>query len=67
MASFADNYFSRRWRGQVPLAVLLWRDMLGVGTLINLTGTMLALEGTILLPEVRVQALEYLIFRRVLF
>ena len=41
--TFADNYFSRRWRGQVPLKVLLWRDMLGVGTVINLTATLLAL------------------------
>jgi hypothetical protein len=37
------NYFSRRWRGQVPLAQLLWRDIIGVGTLINLVATMLAL------------------------
>jgi hypothetical protein len=37
------NYFSRRWQGQVPVATLFWRDMLGVGTLINLTTTALAL------------------------
>lgn len=43
MMTFADNYFSRRWRGQVPLTVLLWRDMLGVGTVVNLTATVLAL------------------------
>jgi hypothetical protein len=43
MVSCADNYFSRRWRGQVPLTVLLWRDMLGVGTVMNLTATILAL------------------------
>lgn len=42
MMTFADNYFSRRWRGQIPLTVLLWRDMLGVGTVINLTATILA-------------------------
>ena len=41
MASF--HYFSRRWQGQVPVAILFWRDMLGVGTLINLTATALGL------------------------
>ena len=30
------NYFSRRWRGETPLRVLLWRDTLGFGTMINL-------------------------------
>lgn len=43
MVTYADNFFSRRWRGQVPLTVLLWRDMLGVGTVINMTATLLAL------------------------
>ncbi len=38
-----DNFFSRRWRGEVPLSTLFWRDMLGVGTVINLTGTVAAL------------------------
>jgi hypothetical protein len=38
-----ENYFSRRWRGRVPLPQLLWRDMLGIGTLINLVATLLAL------------------------
>jgi hypothetical protein len=42
MRAFADNYFSRRWRGQVPLSVLLWRDMLGIGTAVNLAATILA-------------------------
>lgn len=40
--TFANNYFSRRWRGQVPLAVLFWRDTLVIGTLANLTVTFLA-------------------------
>ena len=39
----SGNFFSRRWYGQLPLAVLLWRDMLGVGTLINVLATVLAL------------------------
>jgi hypothetical protein len=30
------GYFSRRWRGETPLRVLLWRDTLAVGTMINL-------------------------------
>jgi len=38
-----NHYFSRRWHGQVPVAILFWRDMLGVGTLINLTATALGL------------------------
>jgi len=46
-ATFSGNYFSRRWRGQVPLAVLLWRDMLGVGTVVNLIATILALAAII--------------------
>lgn len=37
------NFFSRRWRGQVPLSQLLWRDILGMGTLVNLVATLLAL------------------------
>jgi hypothetical protein len=41
------QYFSRRWHGQVPLAVLLWRDMLGVGTVVNLIATILALAAII--------------------
>lgn len=41
------HYFSRRWQGQVPVAILFWRDMLGVGTLINLTATSLALTAII--------------------
>lgn len=41
------HYFSRRWHGQVPLAILFWRDLLGVGTLINLTATALALAAII--------------------
>lgn len=41
------QYFSRRWYGRVPLAVLLWRDMLGVGTLVNLIATILALAAII--------------------
>ena len=38
-----NHFFSRRWRGQVAWNVLLWRDILSIGTLINLTMTVLAL------------------------
>ncbi|QIB64358.1 hypothetical protein [Kineobactrum salinum] len=42
------NFFASRWRGQVPLRVMLWRDMLGTGTLINLVMTFLALIAIVL-------------------
>lgn len=37
------KYFARRWRREVPLPGLLWRDMLGVGTAVNLLATFAAL------------------------
>jgi hypothetical protein len=37
------GYFARRWHGEVPTAVLLWRDMLAIGTLANLAATFVAL------------------------
>lgn len=37
------GFFARRWRGNVPLSLLLWRDMLGVGSLVNMACTVLAL------------------------
>lgn len=36
-------FFRRRWQGRIPLAVLLWRDMLWFGTLINVFASFLAL------------------------
>lgn len=36
-------YFARRWRGDIPAAVLLWRDMLAIGSLLNLAVTFAAL------------------------
>jgi hypothetical protein len=44
--SFGD-YFVRRWKGQVRWPLLLWRDMLGVGTAVNLAATLLALIAAI--------------------
>jgi hypothetical protein len=32
----AAAFFIRRWRRQVPLGLLFWRDMIAVGSLINL-------------------------------
>jgi len=29
------GFFARRWHGQVPLSRLLWLDMVGIGTFIN--------------------------------
>jgi hypothetical protein len=43
MSQDSDNFFSRRWQARVPLEVLLWRDMLGVGTVINLLASFLAM------------------------
>jgi hypothetical protein len=37
------GYFARRWHGDVPAAVLLWRDMLALGTLANLAVTFAAM------------------------
>jgi hypothetical protein len=42
-ASPAQNFFSRRWRGEVPMRTVFWRDMLGVGTAINVLATFVAL------------------------
>lgn len=36
-------FFARRWRGEVPLRIVLWRDMLAVGTAVNLLATFVAL------------------------
>lgn len=36
-------FFSHRWHGSVPLSRVFWRDMLGVGTLINLLASLAAL------------------------
>jgi hypothetical protein len=43
----AGNHLSDRWNGQVPWSALLWRDMLGIGTLVNLAATFLAVIAAI--------------------
>jgi hypothetical protein len=39
----ARGFFSRRWQGQVPAARLFWRDIVLVGSVVNLAATFLAL------------------------
>ena len=31
----STGFFCGRWRGEAPVAVLYWRDMLAIGSLIN--------------------------------
>ena len=38
-----QSYFSRRLHGVVPMRTVFWRDMLGVGTAINVLATFVAL------------------------
>jgi hypothetical protein len=42
------RFFRLRWQGQVPLAMLLWRDMVCVGTLVNVAASFLALAAVAL-------------------
>ena len=35
----AAHFFARRWRGEVPMRTLLGRDVLAVGTAVNLLAT----------------------------
>lgn len=37
------SFLARRWRSEVPMHTLLWRDMLGVGTVVNMMFTFMAL------------------------
>ncbi|HEU0204641.1 MAG TPA: hypothetical protein VFR86_29870 [Burkholderiaceae bacterium] len=37
------GFIAPRWHGQVPLGILFWRDMIAVGTLINLMSGLAAL------------------------
>jgi hypothetical protein len=39
----SGGFFARRWRGEVAWPTLFWRDMLGFGTLLNLTASFGAL------------------------
>ena len=36
-------FFAPRWRGEAGLALVFWRDMLGVGTALNLLASFAAL------------------------
>ncbi|WP_046114213.1 hypothetical protein [Aquincola tertiaricarbonis] len=37
------SFITLRWRGEAPVRRVLWRDMLGAGTLLNLFTTLAAL------------------------
>ncbi len=39
----SPSFFIERWNGRTPLARLFWHDMLVVGTLLNLSASLLAL------------------------
>lgn len=43
MPAWRDNFLARRWRGEVALRVLFWRDMIAVGTVLNLFASFAAL------------------------
>jgi hypothetical protein len=37
------NFLRSRWRGEVPLSIVLWRDMILVGTALNIMTGMAAI------------------------
>ncbi|HEY7647062.1 MAG TPA: hypothetical protein VH858_18615 [Hyphomicrobiales bacterium] len=39
----AWSFLRSRWRGEVPLGIVFWRDMICVGTALNVLSTMVAL------------------------
>ena len=39
----AKRYLSSRWNGDAPLALLFWRDMLLIGSIVNAATTLAAL------------------------
>lgn len=41
--AWRDNFVARRWRGEVPLRRLFWRDMLAVGSFVNVLASFAAL------------------------
>jgi hypothetical protein len=44
----SGSYLARRWRGDVPIATLLGRDMLLIGTAINIGATFAGLTSLVL-------------------
>ena len=62
------EFFARRWRGQVPTGTVFWRDMIVVGSAVNVLATfaalMLAAQGVALAIAVAVHfaPLPYNIF-----
>lgn len=47
-------FLARRWRGEIPLRVLLWRDMLAFGTVLNLFASFAALALAALHVDLRI-------------
>ena len=39
----AWSFLRSRWRGEVPLGIVFWRDMIGVGTALNILSAMSAM------------------------
>jgi hypothetical protein len=39
----SNSFLGRRWRGEVPLRTVFWRDMWVVGTATNVLATLIAL------------------------
>jgi hypothetical protein len=48
------GYVMRRWRGEITLRTLFWRDMLGIGTVVNLLASFVALLAAAQGVDVRV-------------
>lgn len=52
-------FFARRWQRQVPLGTLFWRDMIVVGTLINIAATFAGLMALGLKADLAVAMLVF--------
>jgi hypothetical protein len=48
------GFVMRRWRGEIALRTLFWRDMLAIGTVINLLASFLALMAAAQGVDIRV-------------
>ncbi len=51
------GFFLRRWRRQVPLSLLFWRDMVVVGTAINLAAVVCGLVALAMKAELAIALL----------
>ncbi len=50
------GYLVRRWRGEVALPTVFWRDMLAIGTAVNLLASFVALMAAAQGADIRVAA-----------